>query len=136
MYTLNMKVYRIMHEKEYELLKAGDIENLGGYFYGLTLPNNHHYKKDVKYLHFFKNKTALDKYFRSTSFKKEGNFVMGTFSIPFRKLFLHSSYGKYLPSGYDFDYETEKEYALPIGDFKIEYFVSAEPINNEEEIEK
>ena len=123
-----MKVYRIMNIKEYELYKAGDLEKLGGYFYGQTLPNNHRYKQDVKYLHFFKNKHAIDRYFRSIEFTKDNNYVLGTFNIPFNKLVLHCAQGKYMPAGFDCDYEVELEFAVPVESLKPEYLIDCEPI--------
>lgn len=131
-----MLVYRIMNEEEFELLTAGKKECLGGCFYGLTLPNNHRYKKGVKYLHFFKNQTAINRYLRSISFTEEGQYFVGTFNIPFRKLFTHCSYGRYMPSGYDVDYEVEKEYALPVNKFETEYLVDIKKLQDIEEFER
>ena len=131
-----MLVYRIMNEKEYELLITGKKECLGGCFYGLTLPNNHRYRKGVKYLHFFKNKTAIKRYLLSTSFTENQNYYVGTFNIPFRKLFTHCAFGKYMPSGYDVDYEIETEFALPVKKFETSYLISSKKLDEFETLEK
>lgn len=49
-----MKIYRLCKEEEIKnILYSKSFENTGNYFYINNSVNNHKYKRNVKYLHFF-----------------------------------------------------------------------------------
>lgn len=125
-----MLVYRVMKEKRFNEMMNGDTQNLGNYFSREKNRNRHKYKEDVKYLHFFKRKGAYENYFRSIGYKPEGKYMLVTFNIPFRKLILHSAKGFYFPIGYDCDYIVEREYALPVDNFNLNWIVGSELVKD------
>ena len=55
--------------------------------------------------------------------------------MPFLTLLMHSGTGYYASSGYDIDYETVKEYAIPTSDVKADYlkgYISTKDMTDEE----
>ena len=124
-----MKVYRFLSEKEYLRILNGEKDKLGNSaFYGKNWTNTHHYKKDIKYIHFFKDKSSIDliKYIRTLE-KQNDIFYICEFDIPYSKPLFHSGKGFYLEhSGYG---ETSViEYAIDAKIFDPNWLLSSEKV--------
>ena len=84
-----MLVYRVCTKSEVDkILNTGDYTKIGIYgIFGLNGKNNHNYKFDKLYLHFFKNKKSIFLYLK-------GNYIT-TYDIPENILNHHIGIGKY-----------------------------------------
>lgn len=114
MYYLGMIVYRYLTSEELKNILAGDLSKIGS-VYNVEVPTNtHKYKKNVRYLHFFKN---LRDFPLIQNFAKspEGKFIC-KFNIPLRTLRTQMGIGTYdcLRGGYDCDVERVKEFAVEV----------------------
>lgn len=122
-----MRVYRYLSEKELNTILHGDVTTLGAEFYSKKknreFCNNHHYKKDVKYLHFFKNFEDMQE-IKQVYKEYKGNFYYCTFDIPKLVLFFAAGKGFYAPKGYDYDFTVMTEYAIRTDKFNPQWLHS------------
>lgn len=116
-----MKVYRYMCEEELEAMLNGEMDKIGR-LQKNDKTNNHHYKKGVRYLHFFKNLQDIDK-IKIINKHSDKVFYIGTFNIPLRFLLQGVGVGYYPVRGYDADYITAREYIMPVEKFQPKYLV-------------
>ena len=117
-----MIVYRYLTMDEILDFINGRFENIGSAYPKSIDNNTHRYKPNQKYLHFFKNLGDLEAIKRSI--QKNGEMLIAKFDIPFFTLAKHMGIGYYEPSGYDFDCNYIREFAIPTTKLKAEYFVS------------
>ena len=120
-----MKVYRYLSRSELEAIKNNEIDKLGQEYsrFDKGEINNHRYKPNEKYLHFFADKQDLCNI--QLLYRKSNKvFYLCEFNIPFTTLMFHRGTGYYQASGYDIDYITAKEFALPTSKFKAEFLTS------------
>ena len=103
-----MKVYRLMCNEELNLYLSGNIENIGRCFESKKLANNHRYKQNVKYVHFFRRIKDLELVQSKRNFE---NLV--TFDIPMITLIISQGKGlyNYIKNG-KFKQKYVKEYAV------------------------
>ncbi len=125
-----MRVFRYLCEEELKAILNGEMENVGKLQIN-NRSNTHHYKKGVKYLHFFKNLEDLHK-IRDIKRYTEKNFYVGMFDIPLTTLIMSRGKGYYPASGYDLDHETIREYAVSADKVKPEHLVYYMLDNNRE----
>lgn len=119
-----MLVYRYVSEYELRNILQNNVENLGFEYNGsYGLSNNHKYKKGVKYLHFFKHKSAIN-FIRLYHTKENCRHFVCTFDIPYLLLFKGMGKGRYELSGMDYLTTTEREYIVPANEFKKEWLKS------------
>lgn len=118
-------VYRYVSQKELSFFENGETENLGNYFYGKGLANNHKYRPGEKYIHFFKDQNIPTHVLSSLT---KGEKYLCKFEIESDLLKKYEGTGTYEPSGYD-DYTYIKEYALPASKYESEMFIGAEIYN-------
>ena len=104
-----MRVYRYLDENEFKHIVQGDTENIGSFFANQSA-NTHRYKENVRYLHFFKN---LNDFQYIQNLKESTKMYLCEFDIPLKILFTHFGIGYYVPSGYDCDYNSIYEFAIP-----------------------
>ncbi len=127
-YNKYMLVYRYLSENELNNIKAGKVENIGKImnteYIRQNKLNTHHYRADTKYLHFFRNKDDI-RLIKPEYYGIKCPFYYCTFDIPRAVLFFARGYGRYIPSGYDVDYYTVREYAIPTTAFDPKWLVSA-----------
>lgn len=121
-----MKVYRLLSQEEFNLIKNGEKEKLGRIFYGDKLTNSHKYKEGVKYLHFYKHKEDI-KYIKEIRFQENAkeDFYICEFDIPVIKLIGHKGKGKYRDLDYGF-IERVTEYAIDARDFDVNWLKNYE----------
>lgn len=120
-----MKVYRYLSAEEYEKIINNQVEKLGNIFYGKELANNFRYKKDERYMHFFKHKESM-KEMQQLYYKDGKDYYFCCFDIPFRVLVHGIGTGCYTASGYDVDCEYHREFIVPVKKFKAEWLKVAE----------
>ena len=130
-----MLVYRYLSKRELDAFEEGDIDSIGAEYASQkhNFNNTHKYKEGVKYLHFFKNAGDI-KHIKYVRDDKKEHFLC-QFDMPFLTLLMHSGTGYYASSGYDIDYETVKEYAIPTSDVKADYlkgYISTKDMTDEE----
>lgn len=130
-----MLVYRYLSKRELDAFEQGDIDSVGAEYFNKKqdFNNTHKYREGVKYLHFFKNVKDI-KHIREVRDDNKEHFLC-QFDMPFLTLLMHSGTGYYSSSGYDIDYETVKEYAVPTDDVKAEYlkgYISTKDMSKEE----
>jgi len=121
-----------MSEDELKHMLAGEIDKIG-FFYNdkkyFRSVNNHNYKKDTKYLHFYFDKKEIE---RVKLLKLKGNAVcyVGEFEMPFYVIFPYIGVGKYETRGYTVPHDSVYEVALPAIKFKPKYLVGYEKDKN------
>lgn len=124
-YNFVMKVYRFLCKQELCQILNGDIKQTGHVFNGTVFPNNHKYKHNEKYLHFFKNLKDL-KYIQRACGGLYGGYLC-KFDIPLHVLLPRTGKGYYrmISSGYDDFGDTEivKEYAVESKKMETKYLV-------------
>ncbi len=122
-----MKVYRYLSEYELFALLANDKAKLGASFLDGYTPNNHRYKKNEKYLHFFLNKDSIAnmKKLRKDSIS---DYYIATFNIPIFTLIRFRGKGIYEDpkGGYDNDTNFLIEFAIPVTHFNTSSLISYE----------
>ena len=106
-----MRVYRYLCEEELKAILDGEMKNIGRRRFN-NHSNNHHYKTGVKYLHFFKHLKDLQD-IRMIKQNEDNTFYVGVFDIPLPTLLAYSGKGYYEAHGYDVNYITIREYAVP-----------------------
>ncbi len=131
-----MEVYRYLSEYELKAWQEDRRDELGSYFYESekTFSNNHRYKRNEKYLHFFKNITDI-KYIKSIDECVYYEHFLCKFDIPLGILLLHSGNGEYFASIEEENVEKIREFAIPVRNIKTEYlqgFVSIKKLTKTE----
>ncbi|MBO5884895.1 MAG: hypothetical protein J6Q51_03770 [Clostridia bacterium] len=119
-----MLVYRYLSKTELNNILNNDLSNIGS-IYDRTkykYRNNHKYKPNLNYLHFFLEKSDC---FRVRNLHNEPNeeFFVCTFDIPIAILKKHKGYGIYEASGYDIDCIKIKEFAIPSEIFRRDWLI-------------
>jgi len=104
-----MRVYRCLDENEFKHIVQGDTENIGSFF-AKQKSNTHRYKDKVRYLHFFRN---INDFQHIQNIKDSTKMYLCEFDIPLKILFTHFGVGYYVASGYDCDYNSIYEFAIP-----------------------
>ena len=120
-----MRVYRYLSEQELNTILHGDVSSLGHEFHKdrKNYLNSHHYKKGVKYMHFFKefeNMQEIKQVYQNV----KGKFYYCTFDIPRLVLFFAAGKGFYAPKGYDYDFSVMTEYAIRTDKFNPQWLHS------------
>lgn len=85
------------------------------------------YRKDQKYLHFFKNKEDMND-MRMLYLKNGKEYYFCTFDIPYRILLIGKGHGYYYGYGYD-TYplpETKREYIVNAKNFSPKWLIDAQ----------
>lgn len=103
-------VYRLCGSEELKDIEAGRMHNVGGIGADYTIKNNNHrYKKETKYLHFYSNiQDAL-----LHKMNVYDNTILCKYCIPEYILKNYKGTGYYDAIGYDENYHVVKEYAIP-----------------------
>ncbi|MBE5757341.1 MAG: hypothetical protein E7345_00205 [Clostridiales bacterium] len=117
-----MIVYRLCREDEIQkILRNLSFEGVG-YYCRNNEKNSHTYNEDIKYMHFFKNKTDL--LYLNTLM---GRFIC-VYDIPEELLLKHFGYGKY----YDYirfaTLKDVEEFAIPSDNIRFNYLQSINKI--------
>ena len=111
-----MRVYRYLTEEELNDILQGHTDNIGGNYYGMD--NTFAYKKDKKYVHFFKKLSdikyirALKKWRIEQGHFPATDFYICAFDVPAIILMLSSGEGVYYRSDEHLNGIKVKEYAL------------------------
>ncbi len=125
-----MKAYRLLNEEELNLILSGDVEALGKHF-ERDFSNNHKYKADEKYIHFFLKREDCEymKHYHRKAKVKGQNYV-AEFKIPIKRVIGYLGKGKYEPlSGYDYNYANHYELAIPARLFDASWLTRYEPVS-------
>ena len=117
-----MIVYRYLSMEEIIDYVNGRFDKIGQVFGGTEKPNTHRYKDGERYVHFFKNIRDLQIIQKLKG--HQGEMLIAKFDIPFTTLAKHMGVGYYPASGYDTDYETVREFAIPTSKLKESFFIS------------
>lgn len=126
-----MRVYRYLSKTELDAILEGRIEDIGQFYtrHNHQEINTHHYKDNVRYLHFFKNKDNI-KYIKRVDFLPFDDYYIGEFNIPALQLIQSVGFGYYAESGYKYgDVSKVMEFALPVDKMKREYLINYSLIN-------
>ena len=118
-----MKVYRYISEEELMNIYNGQVDELGNEFNrkDYKRQNNHRYKPNTKYLHFFKDKSSIELIRREVLHKdKDGVYYFCSFDIPATILFKYGGKGHY-DGSYKVPYRTVREYAIPVDCFDTKW---------------
>lgn len=120
-----MIVYRYLCEQEYKDLVGGHLEKIGGVYAGKGVSNTFNYKRNERYLHFFKNKTAIEE--MKWLYRNDGkDYYTCSFDVPFLTLLKSMGKGFYKSTGYDIDYTEIREFAVPVKDFNPKFLIDAQ----------
>lgn len=127
-----MKVYRYLSEKELNNILQGNTGQIGGFYANKrfnimgnkTKVNNHRYNPKERYLHFYKNISDIE-HIRNELKLFEGNFYFAEFEVPALVLFFAAGKGYYnTMHGYDYFFESIKEYAVKVKNFNPNWLMS------------
>lgn len=120
-----MKVYRYLCEQEYNNILSRKLDEVGTVYANVNPSNSFRYKRDERYLHFYKNKESMQEMHKI--YKLDGkDYYFCEFDIPFRVLVHGIGTGYYSARGYDVDYEGHREYIVSMKRFKPDWIKSAE----------
>ena len=114
-----MKVYRYVAEEELVAILSGHLDDVGSEYNRKEYKrqNNHRYKPNTKYLHFFKDKSSIELIRREILHKdKDGVYFFCSFDIPATILWRYAGKGNY-DGSYKVPYHTVREYAIPMDTF-------------------
>lgn len=120
-------VYRFVSPRELELLQDNNTQDLGTNYRDEKISNTHKYAKDEKYLHFFESPDQPSRVIHSLSKTKQ---FLCEFEIEKSLLSKHKGTGFYPAQGYDEDYTSVTEYAIPVSEYNPQWLTSVTPINN------
>lgn len=119
-----MIVYRYLCEDEYKNIMNLEFDKVGGVYEPKGASNTFHYKRDKRYLHFFKNPDDME--IMQNFYLKDGkNYYFCSFDIPTLKLITRMGSGYYTARGYDLDYDTKREFAIPVDEFNPKWIRDA-----------
>ena len=103
-----MLVYRYLCKEEYDNIMKLNFEEVGSVYTPKIASNTFRYKKDERYLHFFKNIDDME--VMQNLYLKDGkDYYFCSFDIPILKLLTRMGSGYYHARGYDLDYESKRE---------------------------
>lgn len=119
-----MIVYRYLCEDEYKNIMSLNFDKIGGVYQNHGVSNTFRYKKNERYLHFFKNVDDMET-IRELYLKDGKEYYYCSFDIPFGVLLTKMGKGYYYGSGYDIDYISKREFALPVSDFNPKWLRDA-----------
>ncbi|MBQ3214351.1 MAG: hypothetical protein IJB10_05060 [Clostridia bacterium] len=119
-------VYRYVTDEELEFFLSEDTSMLGSKYKGEKLSNSHKYK-DEEYLHFFDTQNLPTRVLNSLPGEKTH---ICSFEIDKHTLNKYRGEGYYPPQGYDLDYTSIKEYAIPVNEYQPNWFIGATPLKN------
>lgn len=119
-----------MSEEELKLILNDEISKVGKSFVRSGC-NSHRYKKNKKYLHFFKHKESIEEIKKFCKNDNKEYFVC-EFDIPMLILLLGRGIGYYKPKGYDLDRSEHVEYIVQVDIFKTQWLKSFVLENNNE----
>ncbi|MBQ8425047.1 MAG: hypothetical protein IJX17_03385 [Clostridia bacterium] len=119
-----MLVYRYMCKDEYDNIMKLDFDKVGGVYAPKGVSNTFKYKRDERYLHFFKEMDDME--VMQKFYLKDGkDYYFCSFDIPFTVLLKTMGKGYYEPRGYDMDYASKREYAIPVSEFNPKWIQDA-----------
>ena len=110
-----MKVFRLCREDEVkQILNSKSFENVGNYCRN-SERNSHNYNEDVRYLHFFKNKSDL-LYLNTLA-----NRFICVYDIPKEFLSSYYGHGKYRDYIRFVTLNKVEEFAIPAASIRFDY---------------
>lgn len=113
-----MKVFRLCREEEVkQILNSKSFENVGNYCRN-SERNSHNYNEDVRYLHFFKNKSDL-LYLNTLA-----NRFICVYDIPKELLSSYYGHGKYRDYIRFVTLNKVEEFAIPAASIRFDYLNS------------
>lgn len=118
-----MVVYRYLSEEEFKNIVSGNIKNTGNVFYNANLSNTFRYKRDEKYLHFFKK---IKDFPKIQAIRRDyGGKFLCKFDIPLRILITRAGKGYYdsTKKGYVYDYDMVREFAVESKKMETEFLI-------------
>ena len=120
-----MKVYRYLCEQEYKNILDKKLDEIGTVYANVTPSNSFRYKRNERYLHFYKNRESMKE--MQKIYRLDGkDYYFCEFDIPFRILVHGIGTGYYSARGYDVDYEGHREYIVNMKKFSPDWLKSAE----------
>ena len=126
-----MTVYRLCNELEFQkILNTMSFDDIGSLCCNNSKRNNHRYKSNQKYLHFFKDYDSL-----FYLYLKSGTYIC-TYDIPDEILEKYVGVGKYLDRMYMKKIESVTEYSIPNAEISFDYLKSIEKISRDIEYEE
>ena len=112
-----MRVYRYFNQAEYDAYMAGDLKRVARQCVQTTRIGS-----DVC-LKFFKNVRDIE-VMRRVNGKDMTPYYLGVYDIPMSMIRKVKPDEKYPAQGYDVDYQTVKEFAVPVFRVKPEFFTA------------
>jgi hypothetical protein len=112
-----MRIYRYFNQAEYDAYMAGDLKRVARQLDQTTKIGGE------VCLKFFKNIRDID-VLRLATARDASNRYVGVFDIPMSMIRKVSPATQYPVSGYDVDYQTIKELAVPVFKIKPEFFTA------------
>lgn len=117
-----MIVYRYSSPTELNNIINCKLDCVGSCFERSDV-NTHRYKKNIKYLHFFKDLKAISEI---KKVRQDNVYYICKYDIPIITLMLGRGYGYYEGRGYKYDNSTIKEYIVPVDKFSPKWLVDYE----------
>ena len=112
-----MRIFRYFNQAEYDAYMAGDLKRVAKQLNQTTKIGGE------VCLKFFKNIRDIDVLRLATAADKSSHYV-GVFDIPMSMIRKVSPATQYPASGYDVDFQTIKELAVPVFKIKPEFFTA------------
>ena len=112
-----MRIFRYFNQAEYDAYMAGDLKRVAKQLNQTTKIGGE------VCLKFFKNIRDIDVLRLATAADKSAHYV-GVFDIPMSMIRKVSPATQYPASGYDVDFQTIKELAVPVFKIKPEFFTA------------
>lgn len=125
-FSKTQTVYRYVTDEELDFFLNEDTSHLGAKFTGEKLSNSHKYT-DEAYLHFFSSQNLPIYVINSLPGDKTH---LCSFEINKHTLNKYKGEGYYPPHGYDLDYTSITEYAIPVSEYQPDWFKSATPLKD------
>ena len=120
-----MKVYRYLRKQELDAILKNNISDIGQEYINDNYKeiNSHHYRKNVKYLHFFKNIEDIEK-LKKEDFVQPDEYYICEFNIPLYILLPGIGSGYYIGHGFDLPNDTALEFKIPAHKLKSSFLKS------------
>ena len=112
-----MRIYRYFNQEEYDAYMAGDLKRVARQLSQTTKIGGE------TCLKFFKNLRDID-VLRLATAADPSNHYVGVFDIPMSMIRKVSPATQYPARGYDVDFQTIKELAVPVFKVKPEFFMA------------
>ena len=120
-----MLVYRYLCEEEFQNIVNLRLDEIGTVYYGKKVSNSFRYKKDEKYLHFYKDKKNMNE-MRLLRLRDGKEYYYCTFDIPVSVLAHGIGTGYYCSRRGDRDYEHIREFIVMAKKFNPKWLIDAE----------